>query len=104
MAGLFRNADGTRTGKYLVKRRDGTVPQWPWFVLGAADPAAPTALKAYARAARNHGMDPQYVSEIFALADEFETWRARNGYGDPDAPKHRIDDPETVAQMRKSET
>ena len=28
-------------GKFLVVRRDGSIPHWPHFVLGARDPAAP---------------------------------------------------------------
>lgn len=34
MARLWRNNEGTREGKYLVQRRDGTVPEWPYFVMG----------------------------------------------------------------------
>lgn len=30
--------------KFLVLRRDGTIPDWPWFVLGGEDPMAPGAL------------------------------------------------------------
>ena len=28
--------------KFLVQRRDGSVPEWPWLVMGAADPAVLT--------------------------------------------------------------
>lgn len=45
MAGLFSNQPATKEGKYLVQRRDGTVPDWPWFVLGARDPIAPCKTK-----------------------------------------------------------
>src|ERR1700704_5669978 len=38
--GLWRNQEGTREGKYLVQRRDGSIPEWPYFVIGARDPAA----------------------------------------------------------------
>jgi hypothetical protein len=103
MAGLWRNNEGTREGKYLVKRRDGTVPEWPWFVLGAADPAAPAALKAYAKAARNHGMDEQYVRDIFQLASDFEDYLDAHPPGDPDKGRHRQDDPATVAEMAKGQ-
>lgn len=34
VSGLWRNNPETPEGKYLVKRRDGTVPEWPSFVLG----------------------------------------------------------------------
>jgi hypothetical protein len=101
MAGLWRNAPETPEGKYLVKRRDGTVPEWPYFVIGARDPAAPAALRAYANRAGNLGMDPLYTAHIWALADEFERYFAEHGAGDPDAPRHRVDDPATVAEMAK---
>jgi hypothetical protein len=101
MARLWKNTDGTREGKYLVQRRDGTVPGWPFFVIAASDPAAPEALHAYADAAAEHGMDPEYVRDIRALAVEFSHWHEAHGMGDPDAPRHRIDDPATVAKMRE---
>jgi hypothetical protein len=100
MAGLWRNNPDTKEGKYLVKRRDGTVPRWPWFVLGAADPAAPVALRAYADEAERLGMDPVYVADVRAMASGFEEWWFNNDAGDPDAPRHRVDDPATVAEMR----
>lgn len=98
---LWRNADGTRKGKYLVQRRDGTVPEWPYFVLGAADPAAPAALRAYADAADYHGMDPAYTADLRTLASQFEAYRTEMGAGDPDAPRHRKDDPATIARMKE---
>jgi hypothetical protein len=101
MAGLFRNQEGTREGKYLVKRRDGTVPPWPFFVMAASDPAAVSALIAYADTADRLGWDPAYSADIRSLAKEFDDWRAANGDGDPDAPRHRPDDPATVAEMAK---
>lgn len=99
MARLFRNQAGAREGKYLVQRRDATVPPWPWFVLGASDPAAPEAIIAYALKCRVLGKDPQYVADLLDLAAEFEGRRQRNGEGDPDAPRHRVDDPAIVALM-----
>lgn len=56
---LWRKSPETPEGKYLVKRRDGTIPEWPNFVLGAKDPAAPAALRAYADSARELGFNPQ---------------------------------------------
>ena len=103
MARLWRNTDGTREGKYLVTRRDGTVPEWPYFVIGAADPAAPNALLAYANAAEQLGMDPGYVADIRAMATDWIVWRREHSTGDPDAPRHRTDDPETVAKMRQAD-
>lgn len=102
MAGLWRNNPETPEGKYLVKRRDGTIPKWPFFLIAASDPAASTAINAYARKARNLGMDPQYISDLFALAEEFDRWRESHAEGDPDAPRHRVDDPVTVNEMREA--
>lgn len=101
MARLWRNQDGTREGKYLVQRRDGTVPQWPFFVMAASDPAAPAALHAYAEAAEVWKMDPEYVADIRQLAEDFKTWRSEHGAGDPDAPRHREDNPEIIELMKQ---
>lgn len=101
MAGLWKNNPEFKGGKYLVKRRDGTVPMWPWFVLGGADPVAPIALRAYADEAERIGLDLQYVADIRAMATEFEEFREMNGDGDPDAPRHRKDDPATVAELMR---
>jgi hypothetical protein len=101
MARLWRNAEGTKEGKYLVKRRDGTVPAWPFFVIAASDPAAPVALRAYADEAERLGFDSQYVRDIREMADDFVTYWHEHRSGDPDAPRHRQDDPATVAEMAK---
>jgi len=101
MPGLFFNNPNTPEGKYLVKRRDGSIPQWPHFVLAASDPAAPEALLQYADAAAALGYDPQYTDEIRNLAVLFEEWRRAHETGDPDAPPHRKDDPATIEEMRK---
>lgn len=85
-----------------MQRRDGTVPEWPYFVMGAADPAAPRALRAYADAAQDLGMDAEYVADLRDLANEFVAWRKEHGSGDPDAPRHRQDDPETIAKMKSA--
>ncbi len=98
MAGLWRKR-GIKGGKYLVTRRDGSVPEWQSFVLASRDPAAPAGLRAYADAAENLGMDKEYVADVRALADEFEAERRVLGSGDPDAAPHRTDDPVTVARM-----
>ena len=83
-----------RSEKYLVVRRDGSVPKWPKFVLGARDPAAPAALRAYAAQAEKLGMDPEYISMVLSMADQFERYRLDEGPGDPDAPPlERPDDP-----------
>ena len=86
-------------GKYLVQRRDGTVPEWPGFVIGAKDPAAPAALRAYADAAEKLGFDARYVADMRELADDFDAYRKAHGAGDPDAVPHRKDDPEVIAKI-----
>lgn len=96
---LWRFGKEKPEGKYLVTRRDGTVPAWPSFVLGARDPAAPAALRAYADAAEKLNYDREYVADLRTLAVEFDAYRAQAGSGDPDAPPHRKDDPATVARM-----
>jgi hypothetical protein len=99
---LIRHNPKTPEGKYLVKRRDGTVVEWPSFVLGARDPAAPVALRAYAAAAEELGVcHPEMCAAIMKLADYFDAYRAEHGPGDPGRGIHRPDDPATVAEMRK---
>lgn len=98
--GLWRDNPETREGKYLVKRRDGTVVEWPNFTLGARDPCAPAALEAYAAKALSLGLDIAYAKAVANLADEFEAYRIANGEGDPDRGRHRIDDPDIIAEMR----
>src|SRR5436853_3623390 len=99
MTRLWINLPETREGKFLVLRRDGTVPDWPHFVIGARDPAAPAALHAYADEAQKLGMDPEFVQDVHELAGRFEYYRQQNGDGDPDAPRHRPDDPATLKLM-----
>jgi hypothetical protein len=87
--------------KYLVVRRDGTVPDFPYLVIGARDPAAPAALRAYADEAERLGIgDPEWRADIRGQADDFGRYRAEHGDGDPEAPPHRPDDPETVARFK----
>jgi hypothetical protein len=98
--GLWRSNPETKEGKYLVKRRDGTVVEWPNFTLGARDPCAPAALRAYAHKAEELGLDQKYANAVRDLADEFEDYRLDHGAGDPDRGRHRQDDPATIAEMR----
>lgn len=98
--GLWRKNPETPEGKYLVKRRDGTVVEWPSFVIGAKDPAAPAALRAYANKSRALGMNEQYVTDVFDIAETFEEYRLAMGEGDPDRGRHRKDDPKTIEEMR----
>lgn len=85
--------------KYLVQRRDGSVPEWPYFVLGARDPAAQVALDAYAAEAERLGFDPKYVSDVRRLADDFGDYLKNHGKGNPDGIPHRRDDPVVVEKM-----
>jgi hypothetical protein len=113
MPGLWINDPETPEGKYLVLRRDGSGPKWPHFVLGGKDPAAPAALRAYARACHNLGYDHAYVRDIHKLAWQFEGYQALNGntwsYPTPDSQppdgvRHRVDDPRILALMRHEQT
>jgi len=88
------------TDKYLVVRRDGTVPDWPYLVMGARDPIVPAALRAYADEAERLGYDAEWIADIRGQAGDFERYRAEHGDGDPDAPLHRTDDPTTVARIK----
>jgi hypothetical protein len=98
MPGIWQIND-ERLNKYLVLRRDGTMPEWPWLVLGAADPAVPAALRTLADESARLGMDGEYVEDLLDLADKFDEWRQANTTGDPDAPRHRTDDPLIVTQL-----
>jgi hypothetical protein len=99
--GTFADNPETREGKFLVVRRDGTVPQWPWFVLGARDPAAAWALWFYSWVAWFMGMSPGYCKGCNRRSWEWREYRMVHGNGDPDAGKHRVDDPATIARMRE---
>lgn len=99
MAGLWRNYSDTPEGKYpIVLRRDGTVVTKPYFVLLDCDPAFADALFAYAKKHEAIGSDPKFVGDILEWAQY-----VRDGPpppGDPDAPKHRTDDPKVLAWAR----
>lgn len=105
MPGLWQlNGD---LGKFLVLRRDGTIPEWPWFVLGAADPAAPAALRAYAAACNNYTLsaDLDYIRDLGLLADQFEIWRREHPEvrSDPAAARHRPDHPAVIGALMMRE-
>jgi hypothetical protein len=97
---IWMKTPGIEEGKFLVVRRDGTIPEWPVFVLGARDPWAPAALRAYALAAKESGADTDYVESILEYADDFDRYRGECGAGDPEAGPHRQDDPSVVQVMR----
>lgn len=98
--GLWRYSGVKPEGKYLLLRRDGTVPEWPFFPIGARDPAASAGLRAYADRAAELGYFPQYVADVRRLADEFDAYLAEHGPGDPDRGPHRIDNEQIVAMMK----
>ena len=62
--------------KYVVVKRDGSIPPWPQFVLGAADPAAPAALRTYATMAKALGVEKSYTDLVMEHAQKFNNWRA----------------------------
>jgi hypothetical protein len=98
---VWAKTDGeVREGKFLVVRRDGSIPCWPHFVLGARDPATPIALRAYAHECNRLGLDPAYCQSVFDLADDFDAYRKREGNGDADAGPHRKDNPEVIKVMQ----
>lgn len=102
LVGLLRYTDPEGVGKYLVKRRDGTVVEWPSFVLGGRDLHAAVALRAYADSiATDPDCHPDLPASIYQLADEFDRYRVEHGPGDPTRGKHRKDDPATIAEMRR---
>ncbi len=97
MARLWRRV--LKGCKFFVCRRDGSVPTWKHFVLGARDPAAPAGLRAYADKAEELKMDPDYCWDIRDEADAWERELVTVGLGDPDAGPHRVDDEVTVRKM-----
>lgn len=89
-----------KEGKYLVVRRDGSVPIWPHFVLSARDPAAPEALRSYANRCASLKLDRDYRDSIWDLARLFEDYAKDAGAGDPDAGPHRVDSSFVISMMR----
>lgn len=107
---VWAKTDGSVSeGKYLVVRRDGTIPAWPHFVIAAADPSAQAALSAYARDAASRGLDAEYVDSVQELAGDFGRYSYRHQMqalegkhkgADPDKGPHRIDNPAVIEMMR----
>ncbi len=87
-------------GKFLVTRRDGTTPEWSYFVMGARDPAVPDGLVAYAEKAEKLGFEPDYVQSVRELSLDYQQERQLRGNGDPEAPPHRTDLPLAIGMMR----
>ena len=98
---LARHNPESKEGKYLIIRRDGTIPEWPSFVLGARDPHAEAALRAYAESiSKDDDCHPDLPASIRRLADEFRQYREQHGKGDPTRGLHRKDLPMILALMR----
>lgn len=106
MAGLWRNNPDTSEGKYpIVLRRDGTPVETPYFVVLVRDPCFDAAITAYADEAERLGYDPAYVEDLRAMVAEAPVVREainteKRAPGDPDGPRHRKDDPVTLAWAR----
>lgn len=102
MSGLWMNNDETSEGKYpICLRRDGTPLTKPYFVMVLHDPCVAAGLRAYADEAAKQNFDAEYVSDIRKLAERSEKLAANPDSGaDPDAPRHRTDDPVVIAWAR----
>lgn len=100
---IWRKTEEYSEGKFLIIRRDGSVPHWPHFVLGARDPASAIALRAYADACAEQGSETDYIQSVRDLADDFDAYRAHEGDGDREAGPHRKDDPAVIEVMRGSD-
>lgn len=81
--------------KYIVIKRDGGIPAWPLFVLGAGDRAAPAALRSYATMAKALGEDEDYVKSVMDHAQRFNNWR-----DNPTDEKHDLDAADVIVIMR----
>ena len=100
MSGLWRNDPATPEGKYpIVLRRDGTPLTSAYIVMTLRDPAAAAALRAYAAEGERLGFDRRFVADIRRLSFAAELEAAAHP-GDPDAPRHRKDDPVVLAWAR----
>lgn len=61
--------------KYIVLRRDGTLPPWPLFVLSLGDAAAEPALRAYIEHCQTQDYDPDYLEFLRMLEEEGLSYR-----------------------------
>lgn len=87
-------------GKYLVLRRDGTVLDGPYFVLGCRDKAAPAALREYVRIWERWGsVGTQYNIDVLQIAGMMERARAKLGTDAPANRGERVDNPRVIEQM-----
>ena len=104
---LWRNNSETPEGKYpIVLRRDGTPVETPYMVLLVRDPCFDAAITAYANEAERRGYDPSYVSDLRQMVSDAPAVREAIDAAkilapsDPDAPRHRTDDPAILAWAR----
>jgi len=109
MTGLWSNNPETPEGKYpILLRRDGSPVLVPYFPILLHDPCASAALRAYADKAAELGMDPVFVSDIRIKAGESlilaKKAKSNPKPPDPDAPRHRVDDPAILAWARSLKT
>ena len=102
MAGIFSKDPHMPEGKFpIVLRRDGTPVESPYFVILLKDPCAGDALHAYANHAQRLGLDKHFVLGVRELAHEAEACPQEiRDTSDPDAPRHRTDDPVILAWAR----
>jgi len=86
--------------KFLVLyNHSGKSPKYPVFVLGARDPGAAAALRAYAGECALCNLDPQYVHDMVELSEQFDRYREEHGASRPDQPAHVF---EEVPEKRKT--
>ena len=96
MAKLWRDNPETPEGKYpIVLRRDGTPLESRYIVMVLKDPCTAAALNAYANKAQELGLGPEYVASMYNLAHDAEQAALEDAgkTSDPDAPRHRKDNP-----------
>jgi hypothetical protein len=107
LTGLVRDNPKTPEGKYLILRRDGSVVEFPVFVLGARDPYAAKALRYYADLLQeevdkqNYNIHHKYPKAIKKWADVFDDYRKEHGESKPCSDKSdRVDCPLIIALMK----
>jgi hypothetical protein len=101
LKGCYSDNPETKEGKYLVLRRDDTVPEWPWFVLGARDPMASWALWFYSWVGIFYERNWAYLRGCNRKSWEFYRYRQTAGKGDPGKGRHRKDNPAVILRMRE---
>lgn len=106
------------SGKYLVVRRDGTAPAWPYIVLGARDPSAPAALRAYVEHAiaehdkkiealpkrdrdlPEHALDKEYLQGFMDAAEAFELYALEHNHAPHGGQPWRREADDVMAALR----